>query len=55
LYEIIQEKMDMYSSELHVLLEKDYEEAKKNIGEFTNFKNKVLAAVYKCQQVSVRA
>ena len=34
LYEIIQEKLDMYSSELHVLLEKKYEEAKNDISDF---------------------
>lgn len=50
LYEIIQEKLDMYSSELHVLLEKDYEKCKENISEFTKFKDKVLASVYKCKQ-----
>ena len=54
LYEIIQEKLDMYSSELHVLLEKEYEKAKENIGEFTKFKDKVLASVYKCKQVIFR-
>jgi ariadne-1 len=50
LYEIIQEKMDMYSSELHVLMEKDYETAKTNIGDFTKFKDKVLSAMFKCRQ-----
>jgi len=51
LYEIIQEKMDMYSSELHVMLEKDYEKAKTNIGDFTKFKDRVMASVFKCKQV----
>ena len=51
LYEIIQEKLDMYSSELHVLLEKRYEEAKTNIGDFTSFKEAVQASVYKCRSV----
>jgi len=52
LYEIIQEKLDQYSGELHVLLEKDYETAKKEIGSFTKFKDKVLSSVYKCKQSS---
>jgi len=52
LYEIIQEKLDMYSSELHVLLEKKYEDAKNNIGDFTKFKDLVLSAVYKCKSSS---
>jgi len=52
LYEIIQEKMDMYSSELHVLMEKDYETAKTNIGDFTKFKDKVLSSMFKCRQSS---
>lgn len=47
LYEIIQENLDISSGELHVLLETKYEQAKKNISEFTDFKSKVLAAVYK--------
>jgi len=51
LYEIIQEKMDMYSSELHVMLEKDYEKAKNNIGDFTKFKDRVMSSVFKCRQV----
>jgi ariadne-1 len=50
LYEIIQEKLDQYSQELHVLLETKYDEAKKNIGDFTDFKTKVLAAVFKTKQ-----
>lgn len=50
LYEIIQQNMDMYSSELHVFLEKDYEDARKNIGDFTKLKDKILSAVYKCKQ-----
>lgn len=50
LYEIIQEKMDMYSSELHVLLEKDYPVAKETITTFTVFKEKIMAAVFKCKQ-----
>jgi len=52
LYEIIQEKLDMYSSELHVLLEKKYEECKMNIGDFTSFKENVQASVYKCKSSS---
>ena len=51
LYEIIQENLDMYSSELHVLLEKKYEEVKKSIGEFTQFKQTVQSSVFKCRQV----
>ena len=52
LYEIIQEKMDMYSSELHVLLEKEYPVAKANITDFTIFKEKIMVAVFKCKQSS---
>jgi ariadne-1 len=52
LYEIIQENIDIYSGELHVLLEKTYEHAKKNIGDFTKFKDKVLGTMYKCRQSS---
>ena len=51
LYEIIQEKLDMYSSELHVLLEKKYEETKKSLGEFTQFKEAVQSSIFKCKCV----
>lgn len=51
LYEIIQENLDMYSSELHVLLEKKYEEAKMSIGEFTTFRQAVQSSVFKSKQV----
>ena len=51
LYEIIQEKLDMYSSELHVMLEKKYEESKHSISDFTVFKTSVQASVFKCKQV----
>jgi len=47
LYEIIQEKLDQYSSSLHVMLEKDFEEAKKNITDFTKFKEALLAESFK--------
>lgn len=53
LYEIIQENLDKYSSELHVLLEKKYLESKNNIGDFTKFKDLVLSSVYKCDQVPI--
>ena len=52
MYEIIQEKLDMYSSELHVLLENKYEECKTNIKDFTAFKENVQASIYKCKSVN---
>jgi ariadne-1 len=51
IYAIIQEKLDMYSSELHVLLEKNYQQDKEDIGKFTVFKEKVLSAMFKCKRV----
>jgi hypothetical protein len=51
LYEIIQEKIDTFSQNLHILLEKKYDEAKKDIVDFTKFKDAVVTEVYKCEQV----
>jgi ariadne-1 len=52
LYEIIQEKIDMFSSNLHVLLEKKYDTVKDEIVDFTKFKDQVVAEVFKCETVS---
>jgi ariadne-1 len=53
LYEIIQQQLDIFSGELHVLMEKDFENDKKEIGSFTNFKDKVLSAMHKTDYVNL--